>query len=408
MTLEKANRCDILSPCSGGFDSFLESGTSVYSIPNNPPTKMRRAKKNAHRCTERIVAVDLFCGAGGLTKGLEDAGIEVTLGVDLDPACEFPYGHNNRARFLLKSVAELQKEDLMAAYGEANLTLLAGCAPCQPFSTYRLGKSDETDGRWHLLQQFQSLALQVQPSVITMENVPRLAEQAIFKSFVRALTKAGYFVEWRIVSCMDYGVPQQRERLVLLASKLGPISLIQPTHLHKRCTVRKTIGNMPVLAAGQGDKRDPLHRAAGLASTNLERIKASVPGGTWRDWSKDLVAECHRKASGKTYPSVYGRMSWDEPAPTMTTQFYGFGSGRFGHPEQDRAISLREGALLQSFPKRYRFTKPKAEVHYKTVGRLIGNAVPVKLAKAIGLSIIRHIELYTIQVHPAVNPSKSN
>ena len=369
---------------------------------------MPSARKNASRKFERIVAVDLFCGAGGLTRGLEEAGIDVTLGVDLDPACAFPYEHNNRARFLLKSVAELRNEDLRNAFGRAKLTLLAGCAPCQPFSTYRLGKSDETDGRWHLLQQFQALALQVKPLVITMENVPRLAEQTVFEAFVTALTEAGYHVGWRVVSCKDYGVPQQRERLVLLASRLGPIALIPPTHRRKCCTVRKTIGNMPALAAGQSDGRDPLHQAAGLAPNNLERIRASVPGGTWRDWSEDLVADCHKKTSGKTYPSVYGRMKWDEPAPTMTTQFYGFGSGRFGHPEQDRAISLREGALLQSFPKTYRFTKPNAEVHYKTVGRLIGNAVPVKLAKAIGLSVIRHIELHTSQTHPAVDSSRSN
>ena len=123
----------------------------------------------------------------------------------------------------------------------------------------------------------------------------------------------------------------------------------------------------------------------------MQRIKASRPGGSWRDWDEDLVADCHKKGSGKTYPSVYGRMSWDELAPTMTTQFYGFGNGRFGHPEQNRALSLREGAILQSFPRSYKFARKGEQIFRKTVGRLIGNAVPVKLGEAIGKSILRHI-----------------
>lgn len=140
-----------------------------------------------------------------------------------------------------------------------------------------------------------------------------------------------------------------------------------------------------------GYSGDPLHQTATLSPTNLLRIRASKPGGTWRDWDPELVATCHRKRSGKTYPSVYGRMSWDEPAPTVTTQFFGFGNGRFGHPEQDRAISLREGAILQSFPKNYRFVKPGEPIHFSILGRLIGNAVPVKLGEAIGRSLVAHV-----------------
>jgi len=138
------------------------------------------------------------------------------------------------------------------------------------------------------------------------------------------------------------------------------------------------------------DFTDRLHQSAGLDPINLKRIKASVPGGTWRDWPKDLVAECHKKRSGKTYPSVYGRMVWDAPSPTITTQFYGFGNGRFGHPEQNRAISLREGAVLQSFPKSYKFVAPGTPISFTSVGRLIGNSVPVKLGKAIGQSFVDH------------------
>jgi DNA (cytosine-5)-methyltransferase 1 len=340
-----------------------------------------------------IAAIDLFCGAGGLTKGLENAGIKVKLGIDIDPACTFPYETNTNADFLLKPVEDIEPEQIRIAFGSAPFTLLAGCAPCQPFSKYRLGKSDSTDSRWHLLKAFQKIVLATAPTLVTMENVPRLAEQRIFRAFVKALKESGYNVTWSVVNCADYGVPQTRARLVLIASKLGAISLIPPTHTPDNYkTVRAAIGRLPRIRAGQIYENDHLHQASCLSPKNLKRIKSSAPGGTWRDWEPDLVAACHRKASGKTYPGVYGRMCWDEPAPTMTTQFFGFGNGRFGHPQQNRAISLREGAILQSFPRGYRFAKPGSPIYRKQVGRLIGNAVPVKLAEAIGRSVVEHVK----------------
>jgi len=155
--------------------------------------------------------------------------------------------------------------------------------------------------------------------------------------------------------------------------------------------VRECIEKLPRIGAGFADFQDRLHQSAGVDPINMKRLKASTPGGTWRDWPSNLVAQCHKKRSGKTYPSVYGRMVWDSPSPTITTQFYGFGNGRFGHPEQDRAISLREGALLQSFPKSYKFVAPDQPIQLSKVGRLIGNSVPVKLAEAIGRSFLEHI-----------------
>jgi DNA (cytosine-5)-methyltransferase 1 len=332
----------------------------------------------------------LFCGAGGLTSGLIKAGVEVAVGVDLDPACAYAYEKNNKSKFLLKSVAEITSSELSGFFDSQSYSLLAGCAPCQPFSKYRLGKSDETDGRWNLLKEFQRLVLEVQPDIVTMENVPRLAEQQIFSVFTTSLEDAGYSVSAKVVKCAEYGVPQQRERLVMLASKLGPIAMIPATHLAGK-TVRDAIAGLPPIDAGEGHSKDALHVSARLSPLNLKRIKASLPGGTWRDWNDSLVADCHKKKSGKTYPSVYGRMVWDQPSPTMTTQFFGFGNGRFGHPEQDRGISLREGAILQSFPKSYQFVKPGTPLHFTTVGRLIGNAVPVKLGEAIGKSIVAHV-----------------
>lgn len=338
-----------------------------------------------------IYAVDLFCGAGGLTHGLERAGIDVKIGVDIDPACRYPYASNNYAKFVLKSVEDLQKEDIKSAFRKNGINLLAGCAPCQTFSTYNR-KANQDDERWWLLLQFSRLIRETSPDLVTMENVPSLIKQNVFMSFVEELEKDNYSVTYQIVNCADYGLPQFRKRLVLLASKFGSINLLRPEDFEQsQQTVRNAIGDLPPLTAGERNEEDPLHQTSSLSELNLKRIQASKPGGTWRDWEDDLVAECHSKGSGKTYPSVYGRMNWDKPAPTMTTQFFGFGNGRFGHPEQDRAISLREGAIFQGFPREYKFVPPEEPIAIKTVGRLIGNAVPVKLGEVIGFSFRAHL-----------------
>jgi len=341
-----------------------------------------------------IKAIDLFCGAGGLTRGLENVGISVSLGIDIDPSCKYPYSSNNKAKFLLKSVDDVNASELIEAYKGASLKLLAGCAPCQTFSTYN-HKADSSDKRWWLLLQFSRLIRETSPELVTMENVPGLMDQDVFKVFVNELEESHYHVSYQLVSCSEYGLPQQRNRLVLLASKLGSIKLLSPSDFkQKRKTVKEAIGKLPPLDAGSIDPKDPLHQSSSLSGINYNRIVESKPGGTWKDWPSDLVADCHKKKSGESYRSVYGRMRWDAPSPTITTQFFGFGSGRFGHPEQNRAISIREGAILQSFPKRYKFTAPGQPISKKILGRLIGNAVPVKLGEVIGKSILKHVMEY--------------
>lgn len=347
--------------------------------------------KNGTNRRRKIYAVDLFCGAGGLTHGLLQAGIDVRLGVDVDPACEYPYTANNDAKFLLKPVEDLGAGELRAHYRKNGIKLLAGCAPCQTFSSYNQ-KATESDKRWWLLRQFSRLVSELSPDLVTMENVPRLVEQNVFSEFVANLESNGYTVTHRIMNCTDYGVPQHRTRLVLLASKFGRVDLLPPSECGTRPkTVMEAIGDLPTIEAGTSHPDDPLHQCSALSETNMRRIEASKPGGTWRDWPSDLVADCHKKKSGETYPSVYGRMTWQNPAPTMTTQFFGFGNGRFGHPEQNRAISLREGAILQSFPPDYEFVVPGGQVCQKSIGRLIGNAVPVTLGKVIGASLLSHV-----------------
>ncbi len=187
-----------------------------------------------------------------------------------------------------------------------------------------------------------------------------------------------------------FGMAQQRRRLVLIASRHGVVPMPKQTHLmpEEFATVRDAIGNMPNLRAGATDPNDSLHCASRVSATNLERLRASKPGGTWRDWPKRLRAPCHKKESGDGYVSVYGRMEWDKPSPTITGQCFGFGNGRFGHPKQDRALSLREAAILQSFPLSYQFTKKDEKIFFKRIGIMIGNAVPPVLGEAIGQTIM--------------------
>lgn len=338
----------------------------------------------------RIAAVDLFCGAGGLAYGLRMAGLEIAAGVDMDPRCRYPFETNCDAVFVRKDVAQVTADDLAEWFGDAEIRVLAGCAPCQPFSTYSQTRKSE-DGRWKLLESFRDLALASLPEIVTMENVVGLAAREVWENFTTALEGAGYHVVWNEVRCTDFGVPQKRKRLVLLASRLGSIDMPTPTHATKPLTVRDVIAQLPPIAAGSAPSKDPLHVASRLSATNMKRMKASRAGGTWRDWPKNLRAACHTKKTGETYPAVYGRMEWDKPAPTITTQCYGFGNGRFGHPDQDRAISLREAAILQSFPPSYRFVKEAKEATFRGLGILIGNAVPPRLAQAVGATIVQHV-----------------
>lgn len=341
---------------------------------------------------KKIACVDLFCGAGGLTHGFILEGLPVVAGIDLDPACRFPYEKNNgKARFLERDISKVEPEDIKKLFGDAGVTILAGCAPCQPFSTYaQRYESDGITGRWGLLYHFARLVEGVTPDVITMENVPTVEKHKVFHDFKDSLEKLGYQVWAKVVDSSLYGVPQTRRRMVLLASRHGKIEMIKPTQTKPK-TVKQAISHLRPLSAGESAPRDKLHVASTLSETNIKRIKVSKPGGTWRDWPEELVANCHRAESGRTYPGVYGRMEWDKPAPTMTTQCYGFGNGRFGHPEQDRAISLREAAILQSFPRDYAFIPQDGKVSFKVLGRLIGNAVPVELGRAIARSIDRHL-----------------
>lgn len=347
-----------------------------------------------------IGVIDLFCGVGGLSHGFLQEGFNVLAGVDTDNTCEYAYKKNNNAEFVSKDVREIKGTDLDRIYEGANskIKILVGCAPCQPFSSLSYKLKDKDEKKWGLLEEFGRLIEECNPDIVSMENVPQLAQfsqKPILAEFKKVLSKQFATPYCEVVFCPDYGIPQNRKRLVLIASRFGPISLIKPTHGPGRelpyRTVRETIGSLPRIAAGQASESDKLHRARGLTPINLNRLQATKEGKGWKDWPQELLLDCHKKNSGKTYVSVYGRMKWDEPSPTMTTHCTGIGNGRFGHPDQDRAISYREAAMLQTFPQNYEFCEDWSKFNGSSISRHIGNAVPPLLGKALAQSIHLHL-----------------
>lgn len=346
----------------------------------------------------KIEVVDLFCGVGGLTCGLNQSGLKVKAGFDIEKTCKYPYEFNNKAKFYERDIRKVTGEEINKCYSKKAIKVLAGCAPCQPFSqmSFKYQNDEKTkrenDKRYDLLLEFGRLVREVQPDIVSMENVPKIRDTYVFEEFLETLKELGYKTDYKVVYCPDYGIPQNRRRFLLLAAKSGDIKLLAKTNTKENyVTVRDTIENLPRVKSGEVCPQDVLHQTAKLSEINLKRIKLSKPGGTWRDWPNELRCECHKKESGQTYSSVYGRMEWDKVSPTITTQFYCYGTGRYGHPEQDRALTLREGALIQTFPLDYQFTRPGEQFALKDIAREIGNAVPVKLGEIIGKSILKFV-----------------
>jgi len=345
-----------------------------------------------------IAIVDLFCGIGGLAHGFLREGFNVVAGIDIDESCKYAFEKNNKSKFISKSVADISAEELNTLFGNSKIKILVGCAPCQPFSSYTFKDPEKKDNdKWKLLYEFQRLILETGPDIISMENVSQLInfkKAPVFNDFIETLENEGYYTHFEIVNCPEYGIPQNRKRLVLIASKLGSINLIPKTHNKDNfITVRDAIGDLPHIDDGEFHAKDKLHFARKLSPDNKKRIKNTPYGGSWKDWPEDLKLECHKKESGKSYSSVYGRMKWEEPSPTMTTHCIGYGNGRFGHPEQNRGISLREASILQSFPKNYIFFKKNEVMPTVAIARQIGNAVPVRLGEIIAKSIKKHLSI---------------
>ena len=330
-----------------------------------------------------IFCIDLFCGAGGLTRGLLDAGIRVVRGVDTDATAKETYERNNQgAEFVQADVREISPDQIMHGVDRSDGLLLAGCAPCQPFSRHSSRGTD--DERRSLIESVGSLVERTLPDYVLVENVPGFRENNPYRTaFLETMHDNMYHVDEQVVDAKDYGVPQTRKRYVLLASRRGPISV--PNCKVEPKTVRDAIGGFPKIEAGPNDSPDvDNHVSPGLSERLLKRIRLTPPdGGSRRNTPRDLWTGCHLNHTGHT--DTYGRMRWDAPAPTLTCRCISLSNGRFGHPEQHRAISVREAAALQSFGDSYVFCSSMSgnAVH-------IGNAVPPLMAKALGNAIISH------------------
>ncbi len=337
-----------------------------------------------------MIAVDFFCGAGGLSRGLRNAGIEVVLGIDLDATCRETYETNNPpARFLAADIRQLACGELAADLQRVPPSdlLLAACAPCQPFSPLnREGRGDTAT----LLSEFVRFVIKLRPYQVVIENVPGLARVRGFSTYQRfktTLHRLGYKLSEGVLDAKHFGVPQTRRRLVLIAMLGITPTLPPPTHgrgLLPYQTVADAILDYPPIKAGEVHSTVPNHRAAFVSDLNLRRLRATpLNGGSRTSWPEDLWLTCHKQhVEGHT--DVYGRMRWDQPAPTLTCRCNSISNGRYGHPEQDRAISLREAAKLQTFEDNYIFYG----VSLRALAAQIGNAVPVRLAEAIGRQIL--------------------
>ena len=339
---------------------------------------------------KNIKAIDFFCGAGGLTHGLKLAGIDVFAGIDIESSCKETYEYNNKARFINKSIVETTAKEIKELFKENsdknNYTMIAGCAPCQPYSMMNTRKK-QNDDRKTLLDEFRRIIKGVNPHFVIMENVSRLNEEnPFFAKFIDMLEQGGYKYEYKVLNAKNFSVAQNRKRLFLIATRLKKVNLsFKDLHQKEQITLKDVIYNLENINHNNPSTTDPLHKSKPLNEINLKRIQATPRNGGLRaSWSDDLRLNCHKKK--EVFLDNYGRLSWDKLSSTITTKFHEYYSGRFGHPEQDRALSLKEGALIQSFPDSYKFIGKDNEV-----AKQIGNAVPVNLSRAVGETFILSI-----------------
>ena len=343
-----------------------------------------------------IKAIDFFCGAGGLTRGLLDAGIKVLAGVDNDERLQETYTHNNKpSRFINKDINAIDIHELRKELEiqDEDTTLYAACTPCQPFSNLSRQISDD-DNRKILLLTFAEIVKECPPDFILVENVPGLnngSGKKIYKEFKSILKQCGFSnLAADLLDARHFGVPQTRKRFILLASKEDSISLPIPiTNPSQFVTVRECIEGYPEIADG-GESEDFLNHKARKLKPHHKAIVEAVPenGGSRGDITDtSILLKCHQEKPD-SHTDVFGRMAWDKPAPTLTSRCADIYSGRFVHPKQNRGISLREAAALQTFSDDYEFFGTSIS----GIARQIGNAVPVKLATVIGKSILKHVE----------------
>jgi DNA (cytosine-5)-methyltransferase 1 len=332
---------------------------------------------------KNIKAIDFFCGCGGMTHGLRLSGIDVFAGMDIDKSCKESYEYNNKSKFIHQDISRTTAKEIKQLFKNQTDTtkysLIAGCAPCQPYSSINSRKKDN-DQRKTLLDEFSRIVKGVKPHFVLMENVSRLTEEnQYFSSFIASLKSAGYSYQYKVLNAKDYSVAQNRKRLFLIATRLKKTSLsFNDIKKKSAITLKDAIYDLESITHNTPSKKDELHRSKTLNDLNLKRILATPKNGGLRSaWNEDLVSPCHKGKS--VFLDNYGRLAWGKLSSTITTKFNQYYSGRFGHPDQNRALSLREGALIQSFPASYKFFGSDTEI-----ARQIGNAVPVNLSMTVG------------------------
>lgn len=334
----------------------------------------------------QLTAIDLFSGCGGLSIGLKQSGFHVLAAVEADDLAAETYLKNSRRTHVLHAdIRRVSPSRLLRLCGlkRGDLDLLAGCPPCQGFSTLRTrnGHDDLEEPMNDLVLQFRRFVRALLPKTIMMENVPALAQDARLASFCRSIRKLGYFVKFDVLDAADYGVPQRRRRMILIASRLGEVDFAPKRRTS--ATVRDAIGSLPP----PGTEDDALHVGTKRAA-RIEALIRKIPrnGGSRVSLGKKNQLACHKRTSG--FRDVYGRMAWDRPAPTITGGCINPSKGRFLHPVAHRAITLREAALLQDFPAHYRFPLSKGTY---AVAQMIGNAFPPAFAACHARRLARQI-----------------
>ncbi|MGV0998268.1 MAG: DNA cytosine methyltransferase [Fluviibacter sp.] len=341
-----------------------------------------------------LVAVDLFSGGGGLTEGLKQAGFCVSAAAEVDPVACATYAANHPGAIVFnRDICSLSGEELLRSSPTGTVDLIAACPPCQGFSSLTF-KYHRDDPRNQLIFEFVRLVREVRPRAIMMENVPGLSKGAGSSLFQRAtedLKEMGYILAHNVLNVADYGVPQARRRLVVLGGLGFPIAIPEATHSRTPAstqkpwkTVREAIAGMPkpitmeLASRNGGPSKANWHVTRKISDLNVQRLRATKSGQSRGQLPIELRPDCH-KTSDKGFSNVYGRMTWNEPSPTITGGCTTLSKGRFGHPSQLRTISVREAALLQTFPEEYVF----ATDHMDHVCKIIGNALPPKFAAAM-------------------------
>lgn len=331
-------------------------------------------------------SIDLFSGAGGLTEGLHQAGFKTKLAFEIDSCASETYSLNHKkTKVITKDIRNVDLNKIKEEFSNNELHLLAGCPPCQGFSSIRRlnRKKAVKDERNNLINEYVRFIEFLNPYTIMMENVPLLLKYKLFLQARNKLERIGYKIDAAVVNVKDYGVPQNRKRLVMVGSRLGDIKIANPNN--QKMTVRDCIGHL----TNPENSNDPLHKIFPNHSERIKDLISKIPknGGSRKDLGEEMQLNCHKKEN-VGFNDVYGRLSWEKHSTTITGGCLNPSKGRFLHPEQDRCISAREAALLQSFPIDYKFP---TNIPTNKIALMIGNALPPKFSYYQALNIKAHL-----------------